>query len=176
MKHISDKAIVFISSGAAYKNTQSLFLRSLEDLLELNNLSPRKVGRIEPGERPMSVVRQALVGSDGAVIVAFTRFEVKNGSEFPKSEKEKSIDGMRLPTMWNQLEGGIAYGLDIPILILLEKGLDRQGILGDGSEWLPLEIETSAAALKEQTFIDAFEDWRGAVQARARARRGTRGS
>ena len=174
MKCELDAVDVFISSGSAYTDTQRMFLKSFEDFMVSNNCNPRKIGHIKTGSKVISVVRQKLSACDGAVVVAFTRYEIEKGAEFPKSKAEKAIAGMKIPTMWNQLEGGIAYGLGVPLLILAERGLDRQGILSDGNEWVPLEIELSAAALEEQNFTDVFVKWREAVQARAEARRGTK--
>jgi hypothetical protein len=170
MKPTSGTTNVFISVGTAYTDAQRQFLRSFESLLVLNSLRPLKIGHVAPGESPISVVRRELRASDGAVIVAFPRFKVEKGTEFPKSENRKSIDGMKMPTMWNHLEGGIAYGLAIPMLILVEKGLDRQGILGDGSEWTPLEIELSTAAFADRAFRDMFGKWKELVIARANKR------
>lgn len=174
MKRKSHTADVFISVGATYTNMQSMFVRSFEAFLLSNNCNPRKIEHISPGKKPIAVVRQELTACDGAVIIAFTRYEISTGAEFPKSKTEKSIVGMRIPTMWNQLEGGMAYALDIPLLILIEKGLDRQGILEPGGECFPLEIELSAGALEEQTFIDAFMKWRDLVQERAEGHRSTK--
>jgi hypothetical protein len=171
MKPTSDTAIVFISAGTAYTDVQRRFLKSFEDLLAINSLTPLKIGHVAPGDSPISVVRRGLRASDGAVIVAFTRFEIEKGAEFPKSETKRSVDGTKLPTMWNQLEGGIAYGLAIPILILVENGLDRQGILAGGSECSPLEIELSASAFEDRAFRETFESWKERVMARARERR-----
>lgn len=148
MNRESDAHDVFISSGAVYTDQQRIFMECFEAFLELYNCMPRKVRNIEPANSPVSVVRRTLRSCDGAVIIAFTRFEIERCTEFPKSCAEKTIGPIKVPTIWNQLEGGIAYGLDIPLLILVERGLDRHGILSDGSECLPLEIELSTAALE----------------------------
>ncbi len=171
MKRESDAADVFISSGAVYTDQQRLFMKSFDDFMLLNNCIPRRIGHVEPGDKPIFVVRKTLKNCDGAVIIAFTRLKIGQCTEFPNSSREKTIDVIRVPTIWNQLEGGIAYGLDIPLLILVEIGLDRQGILGDGSEWLPLEIELAAAALEDQSFRDVFRKWKESVNERAAARR-----
>lgn len=173
MKRESDTANVFISSGALYSDQQRIFMKSFEDFMLLNDCKPRRIGQVEPGDKPISVVRRTLRSCDGAIIIAFTRLEIRNCIEFPNSSREKTIDVIRVPTIWNQLEGGIAYGLDIPLLILVERGLDRQGILSDGGEWLPLEIDLSASALKDQSFRDVFGKWKESVKERAGARRST---
>jgi len=171
MKRNSVPANVFISSGVAFTNTQELFMQFLENLISHNDLCPLKIGHAHPSDRPISMVKRVLGTCDGAIIVAFTRFEIKKGIEFPESKREKSIDGIRLPTTWNQLEGGMAYALEIPVLILMEKGLDRQGILGDVGEEALLEIELSASTLEKQAFRDVFWTWRELVMARASTRR-----
>jgi hypothetical protein len=132
---------VFLSVGTAYTPEQESFIRAFEEFLLRSGCMPNTVGRnIYKAVHPVLGAREEMQSCDGAIVLAFTRHEIDRGTEFPRSPKEKPIYGLRMPTIWNQLEGGMAYGLKLPMLILIEKGLKREGILGDRTEWFPQVI------------------------------------
>lgn len=159
---------IFLSSGSTYTDQQRKFVDAFENFLRGNGCEPRTVGQtVHSARQPVLAARQEIQSCDAAVVLAFTRYEVEKGMEFPSSKKAEPIDGMRLPTIWNQLEGGMAYGLDLPLLILAEKGLKRQGILSDRTEWFPQKIELSVSLLKEKSFLGLFEDWKKHARARS---------
>ena len=64
----------------------------------------------------------------------------------------------------------MAWGLKLPMLILVEKGLKRQGILSEkgGTEWFPQEIELTLAELESEKFKGIFGDWKKRAEKRIR--------
>jgi hypothetical protein len=152
---------IFLSSGSAFTDQQKKFVQSFEEFLLRNGCQPNTVGQsIYSATQPVLKARQEIQSCDGAIVLAFARYEIEKATEYPGSRKQQDIGGMRLPTIWNHLEGGMAYGLDLPLLILVEKGLKRQGILSDRSEWFPQEIELMSSTLKDKAFVGVFEDWK----------------
>jgi hypothetical protein len=152
---------VFLSAGSAYTAEQEKFIGALEDFLLRNDCKPVTIGHsVFSSTQPIRATREEMQSCDAAVILAFARYEIEKGAEFPGSSKEKRIDGSRIPTAWNQLEGGMAYGLTLPMLILVEKELTRQAVLSDRMEWFPQVIDLDPAILKDKVFIGIFEDWK----------------
>jgi hypothetical protein len=168
MKTQSEFTKVFLSVGSAFTQQQSDFIKAFEDFLLRNSCQPHTIGQsVYSATQPVLRARQEMKACDGAIILAFARYEIEEGTEYPKSRKSKPIAGMKLPTVWNQLEGGMAYGLDLPILILIEEGLKQQGILGNRSEWFPQMIELSTGIFEDQAFRGVFEDWKRLTRERA---------
>jgi hypothetical protein len=159
---------VFLSTGSAFTQQQADFIKAFEFFLCSNHCHPHTIGQsVYSANQPVLRARKEIKTCDGAIILAFARYEIEKGIEYPKSDKCESIAGVKLPTIWNQLEGGMAYGLDLPMLILVEKGLKRQGILSDRSEWFPQIIELSPNFLNSQEFKGIFEDWKSLAKERA---------
>ena len=63
----------------------------------------------------------------GTVIIAYERIHLATAVEKRGSPKEKPLDGLNLPTVWNQIEATMAYTLGHPLLVLVEKGLKYEG-------------------------------------------------
>ncbi|MCP5048468.1 MAG: hypothetical protein GY940_14960 [bacterium] len=103
---------------------------------------------------------------DGAVIFAFTRYHIPQAIEFPNSDKTEKLKNFRYPTVWNQLEAAMAYGLDLPLLILVERGLKREGMLSDRTEWFPQLIDIDSSLFSNDDFKGTFEDWKSFVEKR----------
>ena len=162
---------IFLSAGSAYTEQQKKFIEAFEQFLLKQGCRPHTIGQtVYSANQPVLRARQEIQSCHGAIVLAFARYEIEKGSEYPQSKKEKPIAGTRLPTIWNHLEGGMAYGLDLPLLILVEKGLKRQGILSDRSEWFPQEIDLSLAILKDKRFNGIFDDWKRLTVERLRSK------
>jgi len=153
---------VFLSRGSAYTEEQENFISALENFLLKNDCKPVTIGYgVYSSAAPILAAREEMHSCDAAVILAFGRYEVENGTEFPRSPKERRIDGWSIPTPWNQFEGGMAYGLMLPMLILVEKGLTpRHAVLSKRTEWFPQEIDLDPAILTDKAFIGIFDDWK----------------
>jgi hypothetical protein len=81
----------------------------------------------------------------GAVIVAFQRVSAPSAEDLGRADTERLIEPLRLTTIWNQIEASMAYALGLPLLVLAEDGLRREGLLESrydwSVEWLPIEVE-----------------------------------
>jgi hypothetical protein len=56
-------------------------------------------------------------------VLAFTRFLVGAAVEKPGSPHENAIANVRYPTIWNQMEAAMGFGLHLPLLVIIEEGL-----------------------------------------------------
>jgi hypothetical protein len=89
----------------------------------------------------------------------------KPGGSF-KGRLENRIENESHPTVWNQMEAAMAYSRDIPLLILVQPGLKRQGMLSDRLEWMAIETDLSPEVLGTEKFSQVFADWLKKVKSR----------
>jgi hypothetical protein len=152
---------IFVSQGRPYTAKQKVFVDALEAFLERNGCIPHTVGRtVHTAIQPVQRVRKEMKGCDGAVILAFTRYHIPETIEFPGTDKPEQLKNLRHPTVWNQLEGAMAYGLDLPLLILVENNLTRQGMLSDRTEWFPQLVDLDPSLFDSNEFKGIFADWK----------------
>lgn len=148
----SRKLRVFLSVGATYTKSQEEFVSSFEALLSSLDCERLVVGRDNPPVRqPVLEVRDLMRKADAVIVVAFTRFIVKKAIEKPKADDPKDtekLEDIRYPTVWNQIEAGIAFGLKRPLLIVMEEGLKPEAMLKDRIEFKTITVPLDSAALK----------------------------
>jgi hypothetical protein len=69
-----------------------------------------------------------------------------------------------MPTVWNQIEAAIAYAHDHPLLVIVEKGLRKEGLLETGYDWYVQWVDIDAKLLHEREFSGVFNDWKERVE------------
>jgi hypothetical protein len=159
---------VFVSTGTPYTEAQEKFVSALERQLASHGLKPHTVGRNSfSAKQPVMHARSLMRECHGAVVVAFTRVLVKDAEEYPSTPQAVPLKEVRHPTVWNQLEGALAFGFELPLLILVEKGVKREAMLSDRSEWFPIETDLSETFITSERFQAVLKDWVGLVNARA---------
>ena len=120
------KIPVFVSCptdlSPAQEASRKVILRELANL----DLEPRAIGRSDyPTELPLREVLILARHCAGGVILGFVQFESKSGVLKPGTEKERQAsDRMAFPTPWNQLEAGILFGLQLPLLVFREEPVE----------------------------------------------------
>ncbi len=97
-----------------------------------------------------------------AIVVAFERKYVasgqeKRGANIP-DEDSKTLTDVRLTTPWNHMEGAMAYGLGMPILILAENGLHPEGVLEPGIAYIQ-NVPMSVAAFGNDEVRNRIKRW-----------------
>ena len=123
---------VFISRPTAINKVQTNFCDNLEAALRIRGLRLRSLGTTDYSNKaPLLGVRQLLNNCEGIIILGLKQIFVKDCIE--KEGTAKKYEGRQffLPTAWNHLEGGIAFGLNLPLLILCEEGVEG-GIFDQG--------------------------------------------
>jgi hypothetical protein len=88
----------------------------------------------------------------GAVVVAFERTRILTGLDKPGSSVPKEIKNESHPTVWNHMEAAMAYARKMPLLILVQPGLKRQGMLSDRLEWMAIEVALTPGISSNRTF------------------------
>jgi hypothetical protein len=106
---------------------------------------------------------------EGTVVIALERFFFAEGFERRGSSRETPLAASSLPTAWNQIEAAIAYGRNLPLLVLVDEDLRCDGLLEKGNDWFVFELPVDPMALNEPAFSGLFDDWRAKVAKRQSA-------
>ncbi len=168
----SRKLKVFVSVGAAYTRQQRECQLEFYELLKSHNIE--RLGASEDdyfSRQPLAQIKDLLKQCDAVVVLAFLRYVVDSGKEKPGADREeheeRAIVGERHPTVWNQIEAGIAYGLDKPIFVVMEKGLKQGAMLKeDRLETQALTIRLENGVFGTKKFVGVFDDFISRVRRR----------
>jgi hypothetical protein len=99
------------------------------------NLEPRALGRSDyPAEFPLREVIVIARHCAGGLILGFEQFQATLGTWKRGTKGEKKLashESISFPTPWNDLEAGILFGLELPILIFREEGVSG-GVFDNG--------------------------------------------
>ena len=116
---------VFLSSPTQLSNDQNRSRNVVLNILEDLQLEPRALGRTDyPKDFPLKEVYAIAKHCHGGVILGFEQFQATTGIWKRNTNEEKKISRgkpISFPTPWNQLEGGILFGLRLPLLIFREE-------------------------------------------------------
>jgi hypothetical protein len=110
--------------------SRQMIVRELERL----ELEPRALGRSDyPTLLPLREVLTLAGHCAGGVILGFEQFQATAGNRKRgiKGQEEKITAPVLFPTPWNQLEAGVLFGLNLPLLVFHEKGVSG-GIFDHG--------------------------------------------
>ena len=156
---------VFLSVGSTANDMQEDFVRLMERYLEENGLIPQTVGRSYfSSKQPLAAIDELMQECVGTVIIAYERIHLATAVEKRGNPKEKQLDGLNLPTVWNQIEATMAYTLGHPLLVLVEKGLKYEGLLELGYDWFVQEIDLDKSVFDNRMFQGVFADWEKRIE------------
>ena len=151
---------VFISVGTAYTDAQKKFVDAVVQWLQKEGLSPQMLGRtVYPDKQPLKVIQETMTQCDGTLVMAFERIFVNDGKEKRGGAEQKALQSLIIPTVWNQIEAAMAYGLGQPILVLVEKGARREGLLEDKFEWLVMPVTVDDSIVSKREFTETLRKW-----------------
>jgi hypothetical protein len=151
---------IFLSIGRTATTEQSHFVQEVEKLLKEYHLRPRTVGRTDfTTGKPLKKILNVMKSCSGTVVIAFERFHYESGIELRGGPEQTSLRDVSLPTVWNQVEAGMAYALGHPLLAIAESHLHNEGLLEDGYDWFIKWVDLTPASLHSDEFIATFEKW-----------------
>lgn len=151
---------IFISVGSAYTDTQKKFVDAVIQWLQQEGISPQMLGRtVYPAKQPLKVIKDTMKQCDGTLVIAFERIFVSDGQEKRGGAGETLLQSQIIPTVWNQIETAMAYGLKLPILVLAEEGARREGLLDDKFDWLILPVKVDASVVETHVFRETLRAW-----------------
>jgi hypothetical protein len=160
---------VFLSVGATYNGKQETFVSAFETFLSQNGCERLTVGRGNYfASQPIVAARNLMQTADGVVVIAFTRQLIDKAIDKPGSENEKEIKNRRYPTVWNQLEAAMAFGLKIPLLVIMEDNVYQEAMLKDRMEYRALVTDLDKKLFSSEEFRGIFTDWKRIAEARSK--------
>lgn len=138
---------VFISHPTPYNKRQESFLSLLVSLLREYDLCPVNLGQNDWNFRsPLQPIREIMNTCKAAIIVGLERNHGYIGYEKEGSKDSKELIHKYTTSPWIQIEAGMAYQANLPLLILKEKKLFPEGILDPNiGEYYVFEFETEKA-------------------------------
>lgn len=152
---------IFLSVGSTYNEQQESFVSTFEAFLGQNGCERLTVGRGSFfASQPIVAARELMQSADGVVVIAFTRQTIKKAIDKPGSGKEKEIKNRNYPTVWNQLEAAMAFGLTLPLLVIIEEGLYQEAMLKDRMEYRTLVTKLDNNFFSSEEFRGIFADWK----------------
>lgn len=121
---------VFISVQRQCDSRQESFLTGIHTLLQRQHLGWLMLNRDEERAQldPLPGIRDALLSCQGALVIAFERWQSGATIEYPRAPYAIGHGVRRLPTVWNQIEAAMAFQAGLPVLVLVETGLHQQGM------------------------------------------------
>lgn len=155
---------VFISVGSTSKPEQEAFIQAVEQFLRDSGLNPRCVGRTDfSSVQPLKFIEQIMSQCSGTVVIALERIHIQDGLEKRGGEAEKLLSNVNMSTVWNQIEAGMAYLLGHPLLVIVERGLRKEGLLEPGYDWYIQSVDIDTSILHSREFAGVFADWKRRV-------------
>jgi hypothetical protein len=101
------------------------------------------------------------------VVVAYEKDFATRLSRNQMNKPPRTDRDVRLTTVWNHAEAGIAYSLRLPLLLLCERGLRQEGMLEQNVLGFVAEIDLTEEYLSSPVFQTRLESWANAVREHA---------
>jgi hypothetical protein len=102
------------------------------------------------------------------MVLGLTQLEVERGVARRHTPREQTIERQPFATPWNQLEGGIAFSLGLPLLIIREPGVSG-GLFDVGSsDRFVHQAELSSKWVESDSFLQPFRQWAEEVENRVK--------
>lgn len=121
---------VFISHPTPYNDEQANFLFLIELELKKHELNPTNLGKNNWNFRsPLKPIKEIMDTCAAAIVIGLERHHSYIGYEKEYSENSKEIIHKYSSSPWIQIEAGMAYQANLPILILKDSKVYSEGIL-----------------------------------------------
>lgn len=156
---------IFISVGGTFHDKQESFVRAIEERLKSENLIPNTVGRNTfSNDSPLKKVFELMDECSGTMIIALERTYFPSGIERRGGLKEASLEEIKFPTPWNQIEAAIAFAKGQPIMIIVEEGLKSEGLLEKGNDLYIMYVNPEISSLSTPEFNGVLSSWKKKVE------------
>ncbi|MBC6989443.1 hypothetical protein [Hymenobacter sp. BT491] len=161
-----DSLKIFLSVGGTANEKQESFIQAIEERLRSENLIPNTVGRNQFSvDSPLKAVIECMKTSSGAMIIALERTYFPYGIEKRGGPKESELKEKRYATPWNQIEAALAYSKGLPIMIIVEEGIQEEGLLEKGYDWYVMAVKPDFSTLNSKEFNGVLASWKKKVEA-----------
>jgi hypothetical protein len=121
---------VFISHPTPYNKYQDGFLSLIDVELKKHGLNPTNLGKNNWSFRsPLKPIKEIMDTCVAAIIIGLERHHSYIGYEKEGSESSRELIHKYSSSPWIQIEAGMAFQADLPLLILKEDKVYAEGIL-----------------------------------------------
>lgn len=152
---------VFLSAGRTETPAQDAFVVSITQCLQDEGF---EVVRAQwSSEQPLKPIWRKMQECAGTAVIAFERMHFAEGVEFRGSPKQKRLEDVSVPTIWNQIEATMAYTLGHPLLVVVQDGLRDDGLLEGRYDWYVLRVPLDTTTLSQREFRGVLLDWKDRV-------------
>lgn len=152
---------VFVSVGGTANETQEGFVRAVEDRLRSEGMIPHTVGRNTfSADSPLKTVEQLMDRCAGTVVLALERTYFESGYEKRGGKNVRPLEHIKLPTPWNHIEAAMSYTRGLPLLVVVENGLNNEGLLEHGYDWYVQKVALDTASLSSPEFNGVLASWK----------------
>lgn len=149
------------------EKARNVILKQLKDL----QFEPRAIGREDyPTELPLREVISISRHCSGGVILGFSQFETQNGiwkkgTIEEKKESKSNMEPIVFPSPWNNLEAGILFSQQIPLLIFREPNING-GVFDPGvtDVFIHLMPTYPIKNIKKESLKQVFLKWSAMVR------------
>lgn len=162
------KIPVFVSSPTTLNSSQENARKRIVILLDELGFEPRALGRSDyPSDFPLKEVFVIAKHCAGGVILGFEQFRTASGiwKYGTKGEKNQTTE-IFFPTSWNNLEAGILFALNKPLMIFKESeisgGIFDNGVSDVFIHQMPIGNMTKE---KNQALKESLLNWQRKVRA-----------
>jgi pimeloyl-ACP methyl ester carboxylesterase len=155
-------APVYLSVGSGRTEHQEAFVTAIKNHFLSRDLEATTV-EYGTNKQPLKDVEQRMSRCYGAVVLAFERTRIEHGLSRPGTQLQIELKDVRLPTVWNQIEAAMAYTRGLPLLVLVEHGLQDEGMLESRYDWRVKRVNVEHPIVSDPDFLGMFEDWRRSV-------------
>lgn len=167
---------IFLSRPTPYNDMQKLFLAKVTHHLKCRGLAPRTIGDTDYGREPMPHIRAVMTDCNGLLGLALRRFKVIKGVDRPDAVADQFLHVRAdanltwLTTPYIHLESAIAFHIGLPILLLVEKDVVKEGALEAGIMGVhPPEVDLASERcmddfLASQQWQQLVNTWEGEVR------------
>ena len=161
---------VFVSMPNTLSNKQSAEQRLIFRELGHHGIEARTLGRTDyPTSYPLREVLTLAKHCSGGLILGFSQFEATAGAwkkDTPFKAKVGKNKPAQFPTPWNQLEAGILFALNVPLLVFRESGISG-GVFDNGvTDLFVHTMPKPDAEYNEMKALRAvFQKWTAQVRA-----------
>jgi hypothetical protein len=153
---------IFISHPTPHNESQKKFLFLIETFLKENDLNPTNLGKNNWSSRaPLQPIKEIMANCKAAIIIGLERHHSYIGYDREYSTESKEQIHKYSSSPWIQIEAGMAYQAELPLMILKEKKVFAEGILDSNiSEYYVFEFEIEKQCKKLSDELKAIiQDW-----------------
>ena len=153
---------VFVSCPTSLSPDQEQARKIIRGHLRRFKQEDRALGRSDyPTLSPLREVLVIAKRCAGGIILGFEQFHSLNGISKPGTPEQTRKKDVAFPTPWNNLEAGILFGLELPLLIFKENSVTG-GVFDAGVT--DVFVHPMPAGRRDVGIEDVFLKWQSKVR------------